>query len=197
MNNGYRRGVVSAMASAALLVLPEVAHAGPCDPVTKYTQDVWGQLNQIADQACKEGSSCKNAQSRMQKLYEQADKVVKWWNQMTKGTWAQLGPRNFELGARNKGTLVAPGDRTWISTMPSQKDSLDVTLKKNDGKGYAVVAICVADEGGKPELKESFELRANGTTKKTISGVSGKLVSVRLDGRGGAGKATAYELEVE
>lgn len=197
MSRTFRHAMASGMTIVGLVALPAVAHAGPCDPVTKYTQDVWGQLNQIADQACKEGSNCKNTQARLQKLYEQADKVVKWWNQMTKGTWAQLGPRNFAFGSKNKGTLVAPGDRTWISTMPSQKDSVDVTLKKNDGKGYAVVAICVADEGGKPELKEQFEVKDDGTTKKTITGVNGKIVSVRLDGKGGVGKSTAYELEVQ
>jgi hypothetical protein len=183
--------------TTALVALPTAAHAGPCDAVTKYTQDVWGNLNKVADQACKDGSDCRTAQAKLQTIYAEADKIVKWWNQMTKGTWAQLGPRNFDFGQKNTGKLVAPGDRTWISTMPSRKNAVEVTLKKTDGKGYAVISICAADEGGKPTLMQEVELKENGTIKKTISGVEGKVVTVRLDGKGGLGKATAYELEVK
>lgn len=197
MNHSIRRVVVGAGLAGGLFVLPGAAHAGPCDPVTKYTQQTWGQLNQIADEACKEGGGCDNTQAKLQKLYAQVDKVVKWWNQMMRGTWAQLGPRNYDFGAIQRGTLVAPGDRTWISTMPSTKDSVEVRVKKTDGKGFATAYVCAADSGGQSALIDQFEVRADGMAKKKVSGVAGKLVTVRLDGQGGAGKKVAYELEVE
>lgn len=189
--------LVGSVALSAAFLVPAVAHAGPCDSVNKYTKEVWGELNEVADKACKEGSGCKDAQSRVQKLYAEVDKVVKWWNSMTKGTWAQLGPRNFSFGQKNKGTLVAPGDRTWISTLPAKNDWVSVALTKSDGAGDATAYVCVADEKGKLELATSFDVDKNGTVKRKISGVAGKVVVVRLDGKGGVGKKLEYQLEVQ
>jgi hypothetical protein len=120
-----------------------------------------------------------------QKYAEAAEQMVKFFNiAADNGRWT-IGPRRIEWGKPQTGTVVSTFSRVFISAAPVDKDSITVKVKKLDGKAETDVIICKVDEKGNFVKLAQFQFDKNDGAgeeiTKTVSGVKGHLVQVRID----------------
>jgi hypothetical protein len=120
------------------------------------------------------------------KYAEATEAMVKFFNQnANNGRWT-IGPRQIEWGKVQTGSVVSTFSRVFISPVPVDKDSITVKVKKVDGKAQADVIICkVDDKGNFIKLAQVEFAKGNDNDgqeiTKTVSGVKGHLVQVRID----------------
>lgn len=118
--------------------------------------------------------------------YAQAvEDMVKFFNAAANnGRWT-IGPRRIEWGTPQTGTVVSTFSRVFISAAPVDKDSITVKVKKLDGKAETDIIICKVDEKGNFVNLAQFQFdKDDGPGQeitKTVSGVKGHLVQVRID----------------
>lgn len=120
-----------------------------------------------------------------QKYAEAAEQMVKFFNAAAdNGRWT-IGPRRIDWGKAQTGSVVSTFSRVFISAAPVDKDSITVKVKKLDGKAEADVIICKVDEKGNFVKLAQFQFDkddgAGEEITKTVSGVKGHLVQVRID----------------
>lgn len=134
------------------------------------------------------------------KYAEAAEDMVKFFNAAANnGRWT-IGPRRIEWGVVQKGTVVSTASRVFISAAPVDKDSFTVKVKKIDGQAQADIIICKVDESGnfvklaQVEFAKGDENIGQEITK-TVSGVKGHLVQVRIDADSAVRKFE-YEIKV-
>jgi len=120
------------------------------------------------------------------KYAEAAEAMVSFFNAaMNNNRWT-IGPRRIDWGNAQTGTVVSTFSRVFISAAPVDKDSFTVKVKKTDGKAQADIIICKVDDKGNFVKLAQFEF-AEGDENigqeitKTVSGVKGHLVQVRID----------------
>jgi hypothetical protein len=120
------------------------------------------------------------------KYAEAVEDMVKFFNQAAdNGRWT-IGPRRIEWGKAQNGAVVSTFSRVFISAAPIDKDSITVKVKKIDGKAKADVIICKVDDKGNFIKLAEFEFAKGDDNEgqeitKTVSGVKGHLVQVRID----------------
>lgn len=120
------------------------------------------------------------------KYAEAVEDMVKFFNQAAdNGRWT-IGPRRIEWGKTQTGAVVSTFSRVFISAAPIDKDSVTVKIKKIDGKAQADIIICKVDEKGKTTKLAQVEFEKGNDNEgqeitKTVSGVKGHLVQVRID----------------
>jgi hypothetical protein len=119
--------------------------------------------------------------------YAQAvEDMVKFFNaNANNGRWT-IGPRRIEWGKPQTGAVVSTFSRVFISAAPVDKDVITVKVKKIAGKAKADVIICKVDEKGNFINLLEFEFAKGDDNEgqeitKTVSGVKGQLVQVRID----------------
>ena len=109
-------------------------------------------------------------------------KAVDEYNKAFTGS-GHLGPR--KLGAKQSGTIMAPGDRKFISQY-LLADEATLDIKKLDGKADVELTICTYD--GQTHAKVGADT-LEGKEKsagyhRSFSGLRGKTVGVLLNGKG-------------
>ena len=134
------------------------------------------------------------------KYAEALEKMVKFFNENAGSSRWKIGPRKMEWGSVQTGTVVSTFSRVFISAAPVDKDSITVKVKKVDGRAQADIIICKVDEKGNFVKLAQVEF-AEGDNNvgqvitKTVSGVKGHLVQVRIDADS-AVKKFEYQLTV-
>lgn len=134
------------------------------------------------------------------KYAEAAEEMVKFFNAAANNSRWTIGPRRIEWGNVQKGTVISTASRVFISAAPVDKDSFTVKVKKIDGKAQADIIICKVDEKGnfvklaQVEFAKGDENIGQEITK-TVSGVKGHLVQVRIDADSAVRKFE-YEIRV-
>jgi hypothetical protein len=124
--------------------------------------------------------------SNADKYAQATEDMVKFFNaNANNGRWT-IGPRKIEWGKPQTGSVVSTFSRVFISAAPIDKDSITVKVKKIDGKAQADVIICKVDEKGNFIKLAQVEFAKGNDNEgqeitKTVSGVKGHLVQVRID----------------
>ncbi len=114
------------------------------------------------------------------------EKMVKYFNENAGNSRWKIGPRRIDWGAVQTGTVISTASRVFISAAPIDKDSVTVKVKKVDGRAQADIIICKVDEKGtlvklaQVEFAEGDDNIGQEITK-TVTGVKGHLVQVRID----------------
>jgi len=113
--------------SALLCLWPALAsHAAGCGSVGKIAADPWQEYEQQTKAAgCYVDWAPSSIERYAQCVREYGklplqigEEMIGFWNAMAKNEWSTLGPRRIEFGG-NKGTLVAPGNRMWLTATPA------------------------------------------------------------------------------
>lgn len=127
-----------------------------------------------------------NCIKNAKKYAEAAEEMVKFFNAaMNNNRWT-IGPRRIEWGNTQTGSVVSTFSRVFISAAPVDKDSITVKVKKVEGKAQADIIICKVDEKGNFVKLAQVEFDKGNDNEgevitKTVTGVKGHLVQVRID----------------
>lgn len=124
--------------------------------------------------------------SKAEKYAEAAEEMVKFFNKNANNSRWTIGPRRIEWGKTQTGSVISTFSRVFVSAAPVDKDSVTVKVKKIDGKAKAEVFICKVDEKGKFTQLAKVEFSKGDDNEgqeitRTVSGVKGHLVQVRID----------------
>lgn len=115
-------------------------------------------------------------------------KIIGLWNTLAGNGPLKIGPREAKYNQTQQGTLIIPGDRTFIAA-PSDKNSVTLSVKKRGGKGGAKLSICKVNGDGNVALLDTFTFQPDAPAgqeyKKTFSGVVAHGFTIFLDGAGG------------
>ena len=107
------------------------------------------------------------------------------------------GDRILFVGESQNGNLIAETNRTFESGIVLDKDSLNVTVNKTDGRSGAIVKICTADENGTLKRVGTLNFAEDnntGSKSTTVTGVKGKVVRISVESFGGLTKSFKYTL---
>ena len=127
-----------------------------------------------------------NCIKNAKKYAEAAEAMVSFFNlAMNNNRWT-IGPRRMEWGKMQTGAVVSTFSRVFISAAPVDKDSITVKVKKVEGKAQADIIICKVDEKGNFVKLAQVEFDKGDDNEgqvitKTVTGVKGHLVQVRID----------------
>lgn len=127
-----------------------------------------------------------NCIKNAQKYAEAVEEMVKFFNNaMNNNRWT-IGPRRIEWGNTQTGSVVSTFSRVFISAAPVDKDSMTVKVKKVEGKAQADIIICKVDDKGNFIKLAQVEFDKGDDNEgqiitKTVTGVKGHLVQVRID----------------
>ncbi|HXG93698.1 MAG TPA: hypothetical protein VNN73_15240 [Blastocatellia bacterium] len=126
-------------------------------------------------------------------------KLVRAWNSFVGNGPLHIGPRQIEFGVAQRGNLVAPGDRRFISE-PLDKDSVTISVKKTgEGKAICELSICKVDANGVVTNIGSFTFPSDAPVGKefsqTFTGVKACALDVLLNGKGGIGARFPMEFK--
>lgn len=179
---------------AALAICGGEARAGDCKDAGALAK----KLVEAASKLCESGQGrFKNCDpKKLGQAVSQADYWVKWWNELAGETWAHLGPRHLSFNAQDKGTVVNPGVRTWVSLGPSAGRA-KVDVRALSGKAGMDVSYCAITADGRVDFlgKDSVGAGQSVPAREfSEAEVGGKFVVVKLDGTGGMGKKYEYNI---
>jgi hypothetical protein len=118
-------------------------------------------------------------------------RAVQYFNRLANNSWATLGPRDLTFGQQLSGTVVFPGNRKFVSVVPSRSDAVALSINELDGKARVEVAVCRRDESGRfsrlvaPTTFNYNEVSSNRAQNETfvIGGVRDKFLAVVLTSR--------------
>ena len=118
-------------------------------------------------------------------------RAVQYFNRLANNSWATLGPRDLTFGQQLSGTVVFPGNRKFVSVVPSRSDAVALSINELDGKARVEVAVCRRDETGRfsrlvaPITFNYNEVSSNRAQNETfvIGGVRDKFLAVVLTSR--------------
>lgn len=191
-----KKSVVILFASSLgiLGALSEPAYAGNCQDAAELAKKLVEAANKVCTQA---GGRFKNCDpKKIDAAVSQVDYWVKWWNSTVGNTAAQLGPRSLAYNATDKGTILNPGVRIWISLEPSAGRA-KLAIKALDGKAGMEVSYCALNSEGRIDFLGT-DTAGGGQSppvrELTEEQVGGKFLIVKMDGTGGALKKYAYEI---
>jgi hypothetical protein len=141
-----------------------------------------------------------NCIKNAKKYAEAVEKMVKFFNENAGNSRWKIGPRQIEWGKVQTGTVVSATSRVFVSAAPVDKDSVTIKVKKIEGKAQTDIIICKVDEKGNFIKLAQVEFAKGDdnegqTITKTVSGVKGHLVQVRVDSDSVA-KKFEYQLTV-
>jgi hypothetical protein len=141
-----------------------------CQTVTNFMTDAWQYMDDVVALACTGiqigtnpanasdlGKTFRDCTANASKYTAGVNKAVSEYNKLVGNSWATLGPRGLRYGVDHKGTVVFPGDRTFVSVVPSRKDTLNLRMRELDGKGKVEVIVCAKGQsGGVKRLNKTF-----------------------------------------
>lgn len=140
---------------------------------------------------------CKNDQDCIAKRNELVANATAFWNSMAGSSWATFGPRDLAFGQDLKGTVLNPGERRFVTSVPIiDFDNMTLTLNKTGGKAETDVQISKLDAQGNcvdvarftvPKGDDSF------SRSLSIPAVRGSVITVRLTPKG-LGRKLEYTL---
>lgn len=177
-----------------------------CQTVSSFMADAWKYMPKVIGAACTGVQVAQNPSSASEigKTFRQCtnkasvytnavSKGISEYNKLVNNSWATLGPRQMRFGIDNTGTVVFPGDRTFISVVPARKDTLKLRMRELDGKGKVEVTVCKKSEGGSVKrLNKTFGFNYSARSthdlprqdeSMLIGGVRDDLVTVILKSR--------------
>jgi hypothetical protein len=190
----------AALAAAVFAAPLSDAKAGGCESGTKVASDIWREHDDvlkglgcavvaIASEGMVPPNACLDAADKAAKVAEQ---MTKYWNQAAGNSWAKIGPRRLDPGETHGGQLVSTGGRMFITAMPLDSDSAEISLKKLDGKAKTEVTVCKEHRGKYTKLWtfeiDNGEKNKGDVWKKTFDGVKGHNIVVHLDAKSVANK---------
>ncbi|PSB54919.1 hypothetical protein [Chamaesiphon polymorphus] len=123
--------------------------------------------------------------------------IVEGAKKLLAGLGVSIGNDWMKLGAVESGNIVNPANPRFTTDLPVESDSISVKLDKLVGKAGADAAICAFDDKGGVtklgEIKISADKETD-TKSVNVSGASGKILQVQLDGNGGALRRMKFNL---
>lgn len=172
------------------------AHAGSCGSIASVSRDIWKNYDQVILAAgcavvtvATEGAVPPNVcLDNAKKAAKVGEDMIAFWNKAAKtNAWATIGPRRLDLGEHLKGRLVSTGGRVFITPAALTEDSVEVEIKKLDGKAKTEVTVCKDNHGEMTKLW-TFEIdngkdNTGKVFSKTLSGVRGHNLVVHLDAK--------------
>ena len=118
---------------------------------------------------------------------EVSEKMIAFWNNMSKNSWATIRPRQLSFGATLQGKLVSTGGRMFVSAEPLDNDTVNLKIKKTDGKAKTSVTVCKDDHGKKSKVWEftidNGKDNVGKTWTKSLSGMQGRILTIHLDAK--------------
>lgn len=176
MNKTLLSLALLAAVPSAMLAAPSSAHAGDCGSVSSVTADLWSEFGTLAANL---------------PYASKVDAMIKFWNTMAGDGWGHIGPRRLVYGTNLAGTIVGPTDRVFIAETPTNESSVEIKIKKLDGKAKTSVTVCKVDGAGNKVKVWDFTADNGNYTKtwtKTVSGVKDQIVTVHLHGHSATNK---------
>ena len=210
-----RAGTMLLAIAAATSFAP--AHAASCDSVANIAADLWDEYGRYALEAgcdaagaaataatagasgapADAADACLENATKRERLVRQ---MVVTWNRLAENRWATIGPRQLLLGTVNRGTIVGPGTRLFVTPAPVHAEAVDLAFTKEDFRGAAEVTVCAhAPDGHKARRMNFTVARGDANIGKKwlqrIDGVKGQLLSVHVVGKSVA-KNLRYAVDV-
>lgn len=183
---------ISLVFAIGVVALPS-ASAQSCD-IPAFVKDF---VKNLRDECKKlEGpnattSTCTKKQAALLKLVDK-------WNGLVQNSPLRLSPRDTTFGQDQLGTVIAPGDRRFVSQPIEPGKGVTISVKKRapaigekDTKGGCVVTVCAVDLDSAsesslasftfdPDAKVGTEFSKSFSTSQ----VGNKVIIVKLDGKG-------------
>lgn len=167
----------------------EAAEKGSCETTADVGSKIWKVAGPTVKQALGKAGPHGVAAAKAAQLIEQG---IKFWNSLAGDkTWAKIGPRRLDFGEWNKGTLIGPTERMFVSSIPAP-NPVTVRFEKLDFKGKVKIVVCKVPERGKPVQVKAFTV--DDSTKKghvetiAVPGAMGNVITVVLHGKSVANK---------
>ncbi|HKR04709.1 MAG TPA: hypothetical protein VJY62_08725 [Bacteroidia bacterium] len=169
-----------------------------CESTSSIVLDLWKEYGKLATQAGCAAAGIATANpatvvacvATVKKTEEIAKKLITFWNKMAGNSWAKLGHRSLSLGTSETGTILGPGDRTFVTPSPLTSDTVQLILDETDGKGETDVDICLVSSKGKCTKVKSYSFndtaagkRGHGKVEPKIENALGKYLVVTLNGK--------------
>lgn len=175
------------------VVVPTVA-AQECGGSSMAAQILKNHQDKLKQLGCKNDKEC------IAKRQELIDNAKTFWNTMVGNSWATIGPRDLQLGADLKGTVINPGERRFVSSVPViDYDNMTVKIDKRGGQAETSIQISKLDAQGKcSDLFTETVPSGSGAYSKTfsLSEVRGSVITVRLTPKG-LGRKLEYTLRAD
>jgi hypothetical protein len=189
------RTILTASALAAVaLAAPARAEAACGSSAATVAADVWEEFHDEALYVgCAVGAVLASAD--FSDCYDTAvtyndifTSMVDWWNDMVNNSWATIGPRQLQWSGIMNGTLQLGGGRVFCSAAPSDKENVEITIEKLDGKAETEIEICKMRKDGSSVTTHTFTF-ANGndnigTVKtRTVTAAKDDVICVHLNNK--------------
>jgi hypothetical protein len=198
--------LVQVAPSAALNDWEETGLLG-CESMAGFVADLWSRMNPIVNTACavqplfdssnqsaaEKFSECTTEKgvltSGTDAVYTQVGtRAVNAFNELVGNSWATLGPRSLLFNERKSGTIIFPGDRTFVTSVPSRSDAIRLNINEESGKARVKVVVCrTAENGQVSRLKKNIVFNYNKKSSDEhqdetflIGGTKNSIVSVIL-----------------
>ncbi|HEY0132994.1 MAG TPA: hypothetical protein VGB85_02905 [Nannocystis sp.] len=195
--------------SVAAVALPGEAQAAPCgSSAATIAADTWQEFhNEAIAFGCAVGvalgtTSYTTCYDNLTYFAELGESLVAWWNDMANNSWATIGPRQLQWSGIMNGTLQSgAASRLFCSATPSNKETVDITIEKLDGKAQTEVEICKMHKNGTATVTHTFTFAngdANiGTVKtRTVTGAKDDIICVHLNNQS-VGYSFQYSLDAD
>lgn len=177
--------------AAGVAVVPHQARAGDeeCNTVANTSAKVWNETPTVVKDAIASSGAFGATAIQAAKLI---DKGVQIWNKLANDkSWAKIGPRRLDFGEWNRGTLVGPTERMFISGIPAV-NPVQIDFHKLDHAGKVKVVVCKVPESGKAKKVRSFTVLPDaekGLVKRIeLPAAKGNIITVVLHGQSVANK---------
>jgi hypothetical protein len=184
--------VISLVFAIGVVALPS-ASADTCD-IPGFVKDFVKNLKE----ECKKLEGAQASTSTCTKKQASLLKLIEKWNGLVQNSPLRLGPRDTAFGSDQFGTVIAPGDRRFITQPIEPTKGVTISVKKRaplagdqPTKGGCVVTVCSVDLDSATETSlASFTFEADAkvgtefTKTFSASQVGNKVITVKLDGKG-------------
>lgn len=182
----------------ALLLAPDTAQAADsCKTVADVSSKVWAETPPSVKNAIANTGPVGATTIKALKLL---DKGIRIWNKLAGDkSWAKVGPRRLDFEEWNKGKLIGPTERMFVSGVPALRDvQVDFHKLGNDGK--VKVVICTVPQKGKAKAVKSFTVQP-GAKKGLVRSVKikkakGNIITVVLHGKS-VSKSLEYKVRAK
>jgi hypothetical protein len=183
---------ISLVFAIGVVALPS-ASAQSCD-IPAFVKDFVKNLRE----ECKKLEGPNASTSTCTKKQATLLKLVDKWNGFVQNSPLRLSPRDTTFGQDQLGTVIAPGDRRFVSQPIEPGKGVTISVKKRapaigdkDTKGGCVVSVCAVDLDSASESNlASFTFDADAkvgtefSKSFSASQVGNKVIIVKLDGKG-------------
>lgn len=183
---------ITLLFAIGFVALPS-ANADSCD-IPGFVKDF---VKNLKDE-CKKLEGAQASTSTCTKKEARLLQLVEKWNGLVQNSPLRLGPRDTNFGSEQFGTVVAPGDRRFVTQPIEPTKGVTISVKKRapiagdqPTKGGCVVTVCAVDLDSSAEsslASFTFESDAKVGTEfsKSFSSsqVGNKVIIVKLDGKG-------------